>query len=136
MPTYLPGGNSRKCYSEKLTLRGQGVEGLVEVIDAFVPANADSNLLATDSARKVLDFLVEDEFPKIRTDIYEYLPEHEEDRDYDERLTLRGNEVDALKEIIARVDRTDLSFDAATLVDFVMYKMRDEPVHIDQSRKK
>lgn len=135
MPTYLPGGKSDRTYSEKLTLRGQGVEGLVEVIDAFVPENADPNQLATPYAKEVFSLVTAEDFPEIRTPIYEYLPEHHETRDYSERLTLRGPEVDALREIIARVDRKDVSFNASTLMDFVMYKMRNEPVHIDQNQQ-
>jgi hypothetical protein len=135
MPTYLPGGKADKTYSEKLTLRGQGVEGLVEVIDAFVPDDVDANLLATGCAREILNLLTAEDFPEVRTPIYEYLPEHRETRDYSERLTLRGHEVNALREIIAKVDRKDLSFNAATLIDFVMYKMGSEPIHIDQKQQ-
>jgi hypothetical protein len=132
MPTYLPGGQSDKVYAEKLTLRGQGVEGLVEVIDSFVPENADPNQLATPYAKEVFGFLTSEDFPEVRTPMYEYLPEQHETRSYAERLTLRGHEVEALREIISKVDRKDLSFNAATLIDFVMYKMGSEPIHVDQ----
>jgi hypothetical protein len=135
MPTYLPGGTAERTYSEKLTLRGQGVEGLVEVIDAFVPEDADANQLATPYAREVFKLLTAEEFSQSRTSTYEYLPEHFENKNYSERLTLRGKEVDALREIIARVDRKDVSFDASVLIDFIMYKMKDEPLHIDQSHR-
>jgi hypothetical protein len=135
MPTYLPGGQADKIYSEKLTLRGQGVEGLVEIIDAFVPEDADDAQLATPYAQEDFDILTADDFPQTRTPMYEYLPEHQESKKYAERLTLRGSEVDALREIISRVDRKDISFDAATLIDFVMYKMRDQPVHVEHSYK-
>jgi predicted nucleic acid-binding OB-fold protein len=76
-----------------------------------------------------------DDFEQVRTPLYEYLPEHHENKNFSERLTLRGGEVDALREIITKVDRKDLSFDAATLMDFVMYKMKDEPIHVDQSHR-
>ncbi len=135
MPTYLPGGHADKMYSEKLTFRGQGVEGLVEVIDAFVPDGADPNLLSTDYAKEVFVLLTGEDFPEVRTPMYEYLPEHHETKNYSERLTLRGHEVDALREVIAKVDRKDLSFNAATLIDFVMYKMGSEPIHIDQKQQ-
>lgn len=136
MPTYLPGGQADRVFAEKLTFRGQGVEGLVEVIDAFVPEGADSNQLATNYAKDVFDLLTTTEdFPQVRTEMYEYLPEHHETKKYAERLTLRGHEVDALREIISRIDRKDLTFNAATLIDFVMYKMGSEPVHIDQRQQ-
>lgn len=135
MPTYLPGGTTDRMYAEKLTLRGKGVEGLIEVIDAFVPEDADSNQLATTYAREIFDLVTADDFEQVRTPLYEYLPEHHENKNFAERLTLRGTEVDALREIITKVDRKDLSFDAATLLDFVMYKMKDEPIHVDQSHR-
>ena len=135
MPTYLPGGSSNKTYSEKLILRGKGVEGLVEVIDAFVPEDADVNQLASNYAREIFDFVTDDDFAQVRTPMYEYLPEHHENKSYAERLTLRGSEVDALREIISKIDRKDISFDAATLIDFVMYKMQNEAVHIDLSTR-
>lgn len=135
MPTYLPGGAAERTYSEKLTFRGQGVEGLVEVIDSFVPEDADENQLASPYAREVFKILTAEEFPETRTTTYEYLPEHSENKSYSERLTLRGSEVDALREVIAKVDRKDVSFEAAVLIDFVMYKMKDEPLHIDRSHR-
>ncbi len=135
MPTYLPGGTSDRTYAEKLTLRGKGVEGLIEVVDAFVPEDADANQLATAYAREVFELVTADDFEQVRTPLYEYLPEHHENKNFSERLTLRGGEVDALREIITKVDRKDLSFDAATLMDFVMYKMKDEPIHVDQSHR-
>jgi hypothetical protein len=135
LPTYLPGGTSDRTYAEKLTLRGKGVEGLIEVVDAFVPEDADANQLATAYAREVFELVTADDFEQVRTPLYEYLPEHHENKNFSERLTLRGGEVDALREIITKVDRKDLSFDAATLMDFVMYKMKDEPIHVDQSHR-
>lgn len=135
MPTYLPGGEANKSYSEKLTFRGQGVEGLLEVFDAFVPEDADENQLATSHAQEVFGLLNCNDFSQVRTPLYEYLPESHETKNYAERLTLRGPEVDALREIIARVDRKDLTFNAATLIDFVMYKMRNEPIHVDQNQQ-
>lgn len=135
MPTYLPGGKSDKTYSEKLTFRGHGVEGLVELIDVFVPVTADPDQLSTPYAKEVFEILTMGDFPETRTATYEYLPEHHVFRKYAERLTLRGSEIDALREIISKIDRNNISFDAATLIDFVMYKMQDEAVHIDLSAR-
>ena len=130
MPTYFPKGRTNKKFSEKMTFRGAGVEGLFDVIDTFIPDDANRDVISSSQGKAIFDYITSDDFNETRTSIYEYLPDHTINSKFPEKLTLRGPEVEALREVLAKVSDQDLSESANFLKDFVENQIGNEKLHL------
>ena len=134
MPTYFPKGRSNRHFPEKMTFRGQGVESLLEIIDMFVPDEASNLVMDTAQGKEVFDFVTGEDFNEIRTPMYEYFPDHQVKSKFPAKITLRGPEVDALKEVFELLNGTKLSPEAEFLRDFVQNRMGSEKLHMNPPR--
>lgn len=130
MPTYFPKGRTNKKFAEKMTFRGAGVEGLFEIIDTFIPDEANRDYVGSTQGKAIFDYITADDFNETRTPIYEYLPDHTINSKFPEKLTLRGPEVEALREVLAKVSNDDLSETANFLKDFVENQIGNEKLHL------
>ena len=130
MPTFFPKGRTNRKFAEKMTFRGAGVEGLIEIIDTFVPEQIDKSVDISAPGRDILDFVTSDDFNEIRTPLYEYLPDYHLNSKFPEKLTLRGPEVDALREILSKLNGAELSTEAEFLRDFVENQIGNEKLHV------
>ena len=130
MPTYFPKGRTNKKFAEKMTFRGAGVEGLFDVIDTFIPDDANRDVISSSQGKAIFDYVTSDDFNETRTPIYEYLPDHTINSKFPAKLTLRGAEVDALKEVLSLVGDADLSPEAEFLKSFVENQMGGEKLHL------
>ena len=136
MPTYFPKGRSNRHFPEKMTFRGQGVESLLEIIDMFVPDEANNEVMDSMHGKEIFDFVTGEDFNEVRTPLYEYFPDHQVKAKFPAKITLRGPEVEALKEVFERLNGTELSPEAEFLRDFVQNHMGNEKLHVNPPRFK
>ena len=130
MPTYFPKGRTKRNFPEKMTFRGAGVEGLLEIIDVFVPDDIDREVVASSHGKIIFDFITNEDFNETRTPLYEYFPDHHVNHKFPAKITLRGPEVDALKEMCEMLKDDQLSPEAQFLKDFVENQMKNEKLHV------